>query len=94
MLKDVDWLRSGRKLHLGPDKKRRLLAQDRLAHRLPSTSVRLRLTCVRSDGAPCIGGFCGQLHLLRRHQTGMVCAATLAVRSYVTSGPMLCHDLA
>jgi len=27
VLKDLDWIRSGRKLHLGPDKKRRLLAQ-------------------------------------------------------------------
>ena len=27
VLKDLDWIRAGRKLHLGPDKKRRLLAQ-------------------------------------------------------------------
>ena len=27
VLKDLDWIRSGRKLHLGPDKKRRLLGQ-------------------------------------------------------------------
>ena len=27
VLKDLDWINSGRKLHLGPDKKRRLLAQ-------------------------------------------------------------------
>lgn len=27
VLKDLDWIRSGRKMHLGPDKKRRLLAQ-------------------------------------------------------------------
>jgi hypothetical protein len=29
VLKDLDWIRNGRKLHLGPDKKRRLLAQVR-----------------------------------------------------------------
>ena len=29
VLKDLDWLRAGRKLHLGPDKKRRLLTQVR-----------------------------------------------------------------
>ena len=27
VLKDLDWIRAGRKLHLGDDKKRRLLAQ-------------------------------------------------------------------
>ena len=27
VLKDLDWIRAGRKLHLGADKKRRLLAQ-------------------------------------------------------------------
>ena len=27
VLKDLDWINSGRKLHLGGDKKRRLLAQ-------------------------------------------------------------------
>ena len=29
VLKDLDWIRAGRKLHLGPDKKRRLLTQVR-----------------------------------------------------------------